>query len=194
MASGRLVPISISKTASAPDPLIPSAAMPTEVKSSASRLSSTARSTNSRIHCGDSFMVIDQRLLEEKKCWRDPRDPQLNCSKNLTSPWKNACRSSNPYFSSAMRSAPMPKANPEIFFGSYQLSFTNTNTLGSTIPQPRISSHPVCLQGRHGFGPRRPLPPQMKHETNISALGSVNGKNDGRKLVFTLEPKNSFMA
>jgi len=34
----------------------------------------------------------------------------------------------------------------------------------------------------------------MKHETNISALGSVNGKNDGRKLVFTLDPKNSFMA
>src|SRR5579862_7408081 len=62
------------------------------------------------------------------------------------------------------------------------------------MPQPRISIHPVCLQGRHGSVPRRPLPPQMKHETYISALGSVNGKNDGRKLVFTLDPKNSFIA
>src|SRR5260370_42432386 len=90
----------------------------------------------------------------------------------------------------------MPKANPETFFGSYPLSFTNSNTLGSTMPQPRISIHPVCLHGRHGsFSvPRLPLPPQMKHETNISALGSVNGKNDGRKLVLTLDPKNSFMA
>src|SRR5271154_4723851 len=119
-----------------------------------------------------------------------------NCSKNLTSPLKNNCKSSTPYFNKAIRSAPMPKANPETLFGSYPLSFTNSNTFGSTMPQPRISIHPVCLQGRHGesSGPRFPLPPQMMHEMNSSALGSVKGKNDGRKLVFTLDPKNSFMA
>ena len=62
------------------------------------------------------------------------------------------------------------------------------------MPQPRISIHPVCLQGRHGSEPRLPLPPQMKHDTIISALGSVKGKNDGRKLVFTLDPNSAFMA
>src|SRR5579863_5847225 len=97
--------------------------------------------------------------------------------------------SSTPYFNSAKRSTPMPKANPETFFGSYPLSFTNSNTLGSTIPQPSTSIHPVCLQGRHGAlsGPRLPPPPQMKQLTNTSALGSVKGKNDGRKCVFTDE-------
>src|SRR5258707_13753382 len=88
----------------------------------------------------------------------------------------------------------MPKAKPEIFFGSYPLSFTNSNTLGSTMPQPRTSIHPDCLQGRHGSAPRLPLPPQMKQLTKTSALGSVNGKNDGRKLVFTDDPKSAFMA
>jgi len=34
----------------------------------------------------------------------------------------------------------------------------------------------------------------MKHDTIISALGSVKGKNDGRKLVFTLDPNSAFMA
>ena len=93
-----------------------------------------------------------------------------------------------------MRSAPMPKAKPETFAGSYPFSRTNSNTLGSTMPQPRISIHPVVLQGRQGSLPRRPLPPQMKQLTIISALGSVNGKNDGRNWVFTLEPKNAFIA
>src|SRR6266478_4348217 len=102
--------------------------------------------------------------------------------------------SSTPYFNKAIRSAPMPKANPETLFGSYPLFFTNSNTLGSTIPQPRISIHPVCLQERHGSDPRFPLPPQMKHEISISALGSVKGKNDGRKLVFTLDPNRAFIA
>src|SRR5580698_10370249 len=102
--------------------------------------------------------------------------------------------SSTPYFNKAILSAPMPKANPETLLGSYPLSFTNSKTLGSTIPQPRFSIQPVCLQGRQGSLPRFPLPPQMKQETDISALGSVNGKNDGRKLVFTFDPKNSFMA
>src|ERR1700685_3601381 len=102
--------------------------------------------------------------------------------------------SSTPYANKAIRSAPTPKANPETFLGSYPLSFTNSNTLGSTIPHPRISIHPVCLHGRQGSEPRFPPRPQMKKETNSTALGSVNGKNDGRKLVLTLDPKNSFIA
>ena len=38
---------------------------------------------------------------------------------------------------------------------------------GSTMPQPRISTHPVCLQNEH------PFPPQRLHEMSISAEGSV---------------------
>src|SRR5580692_8403596 len=57
MASGRFVPISISKTVSAPDPMIPSTAIPDAVKSSASRRSSTVSSTNSRTHCGESLIA-----------------------------------------------------------------------------------------------------------------------------------------
>ena len=41
---------------------------------------------------------------------------------------------------------------------------------------------------------RQPLPPQKMQEICTSALGSVKGKNDGKKRVFTLEPKNAFMA
>src|SRR6201993_657796 len=88
----------------------------------------------------------------------------------------------------------MPNANPETFLGSYPLSFTNSNTLGSTIPHPSTSIHPVCLHGRHGSTPRFPLPPQIKQVTYSSALGSVNGKNEGRKCVFTLDPNRAFMA
>src|SRR5580765_1102597 len=62
------------------------------------------------------------------------------------------------------------------------------------MPQPRISIQPVCLHGRQGSEPRLPLPPQIKQDTIISALGSVKGKNDGRKLVFTLDPNSAFMA
>src|SRR6267154_3670601 len=62
MASGRLVPISISKTVFGPSPETPSTAMPMEVRSSASRRSSTGRSTNSRIHCGQSFIIFENEL------------------------------------------------------------------------------------------------------------------------------------
>ena len=63
------------------------------------------------------------------------------------------------------------------------------------MPQPRNSIHPLACRGGSGIAlPRLPLPPQMKQLTYISALGSVNGKNDGRKLVFTLEPNSAFMA
>src|ERR1700694_4375175 len=102
--------------------------------------------------------------------------------------------SSTPYFNKAIRSAPMPNANPETFLGSYPLSFTKSNTLGSTMPQPRISLHPARCHGRHAPPPPSPPPPQIKQLTNISALGSVNGKNDGRKCVFTLDPNSAFMA
>ena len=66
-----------------------------------------------------------------------------------------------------MRSTPSPKAYPVYNL----LSIPHcSSTLGSTIPHPRISTHPVCLQKPH------PLPPQIWHEISISALGSVNGK------------------
>ena len=66
-----------------------------------------------------------------------------------------------------MRSMPMPKANPEYFFESIPLV---SSTLGSTMPQPMISSQPVPLQTGH------PFPPQRLHETSTSAEGSVKGK------------------
>ena len=66
-----------------------------------------------------------------------------------------------------MRSIPIPKAKPEYFFGS-MLQFSRT--LGSTIPQPMISSHPEYLHTLH------PLPLQIVHHTSSAAEGSVNGK------------------
>ena len=45
-----------------------------------------------------------------------------------------------------------------------------SSTFGSTMPQPMISSQPVCLQTLH------PLPPHRLHDTSTSADGSVNGK------------------
>ncbi len=43
------------------------------------------------------------------------------------------------------------------------------------MPQPRISIQPVPLQAP------QPAPWQSWHSTSISADGSVNGKNEGRK-------------
>src|SRR5216683_3641557 len=68
--------------------------------------------------------------------------------------------SSTPYFNKAIRSAPMPNANPETFLGSYPLSFTKSNTLGSTMPQPRISIH---LPGYHDPNRR----PHLLHGPNL---------------------------
>ena len=76
----------------------------------------------------------------------------------------------------------MPKAKPEYFFGSMPLA---SNTLGSTMPQPRISSQPVPLQTG------QPLPPQRLHETSTSAEGSVKGKYDGRIRMAVCSPKSS---
>jgi len=41
-----------------------------------------------------------------------------NCRKNLRSFWKKSRISSMPYFNMAIRSTPIPKANPENFSGS----------------------------------------------------------------------------
>ena len=98
-----------------------------------------------------------------------------------------------------MRSTPIPNANPLIFLPSRALYAgsrpsstrflsTASNTAGSTIPQPSSSIHPECLHFR------QPFPPQKMHEICTSALGSVNGKNEGKNRVFTPEPKNAFIA
>ena len=60
-----------------------------------------------------------------------------------------------------------------------------SSTLGSTMPQPKISTQPVCLQKA------QPFPPQMLQEMSISALGSVNGKYEGRKRIFVSGPNIS---
>src|SRR5580704_5862235 len=95
-----------------------------------------------------------------------------------------------PYFIMAMRSMPMPKAKPEIFFGSYAGCFSaaKANTAGSTLPHPSNSIQPDCLHFR------QPLPPQKMQLICTSALGSVNGKKDGKKRVFTDEPNSAFIA
>ncbi len=87
-----------------------------------------------------------------------------------------------PYLSIAMRSIPMPKANPEYFSGSMLFAWS---TLGSTMPQPMISSQPVPLQTG------QPLPPQRLHDTSTSAEGSVKGKYEGRMRMTVCSPKTS---
>ena len=70
---------------------------------------------------------------------------------------------------------PMPNANPEYLFESIPLA---SSTLGSTMPQPMISSQPVPLQTL------QPLPPQRLHDTSTSADGSVKGKYGGNFLQY----------
>src|SRR5699024_1505432 len=48
--------------------------------------------------------------------------------------------------SSDLRSGPIPKANPVYSFGSYPAI---SNTLGCTMPAPKISIHPDFLQTEH---------------------------------------------
>ena len=66
-----------------------------------------------------------------------------------------------------MRSTPIPKAKPEYILESMPLA---SSTLGSTIPQPNISSQPLYLHTLHPFAS------QIVQDTSTSALGSVNGK------------------
>ena len=47
-------------------------------------------------------------------------------------------------------------------------------TLGSTMPQPKISIQPLCLQKL------QPLPPHTWQLTSTSQEGSVKGKKCGR--------------
>src|SRR5579871_4318225 len=89
-----------------------------------------------------------------------------------------------PYFINARRSAPQPKANPDTFSGSY---FTKPYKLGSIMPQPNNSTHPVRLQTG------QPDPPHSRQLMSNSPLGSVNGKKLGRKRVRTLGPKKRRM-
>src|SRR5262249_9118876 len=77
---------------------------------------------------------------------------------------------------------PTPKAKPEYFSGSI---LTPESTLGFTMPAPRSSIQPRPLHVGH------PAPLQTQHETSICAEGSVNGKKDGRKRVFTFGAKRS---
>ena len=56
------------------------------------------------------------------------------------------------------------------------------------MPQPSNSIHPDCLHLR------QPLPPQKMQLICTSALGSVNGKNDGKNRVFTADPNSAFIA
>ena len=78
------------------------------------------------------------------------------------------------YLSSAMRSTPMPNANPEYFLESMPHM---SSTFGLTMPAPSTSIQPVPLHIR------QPSPWQFAQVRSTSADGSVNGKNDGRKRV-----------
>src|SRR5699024_252044 len=85
--------------------------------------------------------------------------------------------------SSDLRSGPIPKANPVYSFGSYPAI---SNTLGCTMPAPKISIHPDFLQTEH------PSPLQTLHEISISTDGSVKGKKLGRKRISRSSPKIFF--
>src|SRR6266571_4400544 len=58
-----------------------------------------------------------------------------------------------------------------------------SSTAGCTIPEPRISIHPVCLHVGH------PAPWHTEQLTCMSADGSVNGKYDGENRVAVCGPK-----
>src|ERR1700761_6146290 len=102
-------------------------------------------------------------LKVQQACYTAP----VNCFRKRKSFSLNKRRSLIWYFNIVIRSTPIPNAKPVYFLLSMpQLS----NRFGCTIPQPKISTQPVCLQTL------QPLPPQIKQLISISALGSVNGK------------------
>src|SRR5258708_34726227 len=91
----------------------------------------------------------------------------VNCFKNFKSFSLNKRRSFIWYFNIVILSMPIPKAKPEYL----SLSIPQfSNSLGCAIPQPKISTQPVCLQTL------QPAPPHIKQLISISALGSVKGK------------------
>src|SRR5699024_546137 len=91
--------------------------------------------------------------------------------------------SSIPYLSIAIRSGPIPNANPLYIFGSYPAI---DSTSGCTIPAPKISIQPDCLQTEH------PDPEQTLQDISISTDGSVKGKKLGRKRISRSLPKIAF--
>src|SRR4029078_10379811 len=104
-----------------------------------------------------------------------------NFSRNLTSFSNSSRMSSSSYISAHMRSIPSPNANPEYSCGSTP---TARSTFGCTMPEPPNSIHPEFLQMR------QPLPLHLKQLKSNSALGSVNGKYDGRKRVTVSAPNS----
>src|SRR5206468_3283888 len=77
----------------------------------------------------------------------------VNCFRKRASFSLNIRISFTSYNKRAGRSIPIPNANPVyLLLSILQLS----KTLGCTMPQPNISTQPVCLQMR------QPLPPQIK--------------------------------
>src|SRR6266550_3877029 len=123
-----------------------------------------------------AFEGLPQQGLEPTT--RD--DHLMNCSRKRTSLSKNSRISGMPWRSIAMRSGPMPHAKP-VYFSLSTLQFSST--AGWTMPEPRISIQPVCLQAA------QPEPPQIWHCTSISADGSVNGKYDGRNRTLVVGEK-----
>src|SRR5689334_2888477 len=111
----------------------------------------------------------------------DHRAPPANCSRNRTSLSYSSRMSATPWRVIAMRAGPIPQAKPvKRSLSTPQFS----STAGCTMPEPRISIHPVCLQ----VG--RPAPLQIWHCTSISAEGSVKGKKDGRNRTRVSDVKN----
>src|SRR5262249_34498136 len=90
-----------------------------------------------------------------------------NCLSTRRPPSQSGRMSGKLWRSCATRSMPQPNAKPVHSLGS-RPKFSNTR--GSTIPEPPISSQPVYLHVR------QPSPPQTPHETSGSIDGSVNGK------------------
>src|SRR5476651_2534305 len=103
----------------------------------------------------------------------------LNCFRKRTSFSENNRRSRITYFKLAILSIPIPNAKP-VYLVLSMPQFSNT--LGSTMPQPNISTQPLYL---HIL---QPAPLQIVQETSISADGSVNGKYDGRKRTLVPSP------
>jgi len=90
-------------------------------------------------------------------------DPRTLCELPRTNiAVKNNCKSSTPYFSSAIRPRPCRRRIPNSL-RVIALSFTNSNTLDRPCRIPESQSISL-LARRHGSAPRFPLPPQMKHE------------------------------
>ena len=88
-----------------------------------------------------------------------------------------------PYFNIAIRSGPIPNANPVYFLESKPAI---SKTFGWTSPAPKISIQPVCLQTE------QPSPLQTLQEMSISTDGSVNGKKLGRRRISRSSPNRCF--